>query len=185
MGSIGRAIPNVEVIVVGEDDTPAAAGEVGELVARGSNVSAGYWNAPEETRERFGPRGYRTGDLGYADEDGYLYLVGRRHDMLKIGAHRVGAKEIEDVLHEHPAIDEAAVLGVEHEVLGEAPVAFVAARAEHALSSDEVVRFCRERLPEYKVPVRVTLLGELPKSHSGKIDRRKLREGLSHEPTSV
>ena len=99
-GSIGKAIPNVEIRIVKDDGTLAAPHEIGELVARGANIAHGYWNNPDETCEKFGPLGYRTGDLGYADDEGYLFLVGRRHDMLKVGAHRVGAKEIEDVLQE-------------------------------------------------------------------------------------
>jgi long-chain acyl-CoA synthetase len=185
IGSIGRAIPNVELRILREDGTVAAAGEVGELVARGSTIASGYWNAPDETRARFGADGYRTGDLGYADLDGYLFLVGRLHDMLKVGAHRVGAREIEDILHEHPGVYEAAVVGVEHQVLGEAPAAFVAGRDSMSLNPDDILAFCRERLPEYKVPVRVTLVAELPKSASGKIDRTKLREAADRQPTSV
>ena len=185
IGSIGRAIPNVELRILHEDGTVAAAGEVGELVARGSTIALGYWNASDETRSRFGPEGYRTGDLGYADADGYLFLVGRLHDMLKVGAHRVGAREIEDVLHEHPGVYEAAVVGVKHEVLGEAPAAFVAGREGVSLNPEEILAFCRERLPEYKVPVHVTLVAELPKSASGKIDRTKLREAADRQPTSV
>ncbi|MGE0463314.1 MAG: class I adenylate-forming enzyme family protein [Vicinamibacterales bacterium] len=174
LGSVGRAIPGVEVVVMSESGEEAKPGETGELVARGENISAGYWNNPEETAERFGPEGYRTGDLGYADEEGYLYLVGRRHDMIKIGAHRVGAKEIEDVLHEHPAVIEAAVVAAQHPLLGEAPVAFVALRepvAESALRA-----FCAARLAVYKVPARVIGQKELPKlPGAGKVDRGVLR----------
>ena len=111
LGSIGRPIPNVEIAVLREDGAAAAPGEVGELVARGSNIACGYWNKPDESRERFGPDGYRTGDLGYADDEGFLFLVGRKHDMIKIGAHRVGPREIEEVLLEHAAVHEAAVVG--------------------------------------------------------------------------
>jgi acyl-CoA synthetase (AMP-forming)/AMP-acid ligase II len=176
LGSIGRAIPGVEITVRREDGTAAAAGEVGELVARGPNISRGYWNDPEETARRFGPFGYHTGDLGYADEDGYLFLVGRKHDMIKVGANRVGAREIEDVLHEHPAVDEAAVVGVAHNLLGEAPVAFIVCREPLADGPDALRGFCATRLAPYKVPVRVVELPELPKlPGSGKVDRSTLR----------
>jgi acyl-CoA synthetase (AMP-forming)/AMP-acid ligase II len=185
VGSIGRAIPNVELRVLRDDGHVAAPGEIGELVARGSNIASGYWNAPEETAERFGPEGYRTGDLGFADEDGYLFLVGRRHDMLKIGAHRVGAKEVEDVLHEHPAVFEAAVIGVEHDVLGEAPAAFVSAREGWTARPEEIIEFCRQRLAEYKIPVRVTVLTELPKSPAGKVDKGPLRKLANHPVVAV
>ena len=176
LGSIGKPIPNVEITVVTESGETAADGEVGELVARGTNIALGYWNNPEETGQRFGPRGFRTGDLGYRDAEGFLYLVGRRHDMIKVGAHRVGAKEIEDVLNEHEAVLEAAVVGVPHDVLGEAPVAFVSLRNRGTLPAEELQAFCRERLAPYKMPQRVLFRAELPKSGVGKVDRLALRQ---------
>jgi long-chain acyl-CoA synthetase len=188
LGSIGRGIPNVEILVVTEDDQIAAHGEVGELVARGSNISRGYWNAPEETAERFCDLGYRTGDLGYADAEGFLYLVGRKHDMIKVGAHRVGAKEIEDVLNEHPAISEAAVVPVRHEILGEAPLAFIAVRDNATPVVSEMVAFCRSRLQAHKIPVEFVTLPAIPKSGIGKIDKlalRKMADGRSLSSRAV
>jgi acyl-CoA synthetase (AMP-forming)/AMP-acid ligase II len=176
-GSIGKAIPNVEILVVKEDGTLAAAREVGELVARGANIAQGYWNSPDETREKFGPLGYRTGDLGYADEEGYLFLVGRRHDMLKVGAHRVGAKEIEDVLYDFPGVLEVAVVGAPHELLGEVPVAFVSMRDGAAADRPALQAFCHARLPTHKVPARFVTRTELPKlGLVGKIDKAVLRD---------
>lgn len=176
LGSIGRAIPDVEIVVVTESGERARPGETGELVARGANVSSGYWNNAEETALRFSPMGYHTGDLGYADDEGYLYLVGRRHDMIKVGANRVSAKEIEDVLQQHPAVYEAAVVAVPHPLLGEAPVAFVALKAELADAQGTLRGFCAERLQPYKVPVRIVEQAELPKLPGvGKLDRGALR----------
>lgn len=176
MGSVGKPIPNVEIQVITETGERAAPGEIGELVARGSNISCGYWNNQEETRQRFGPLGFRTGDLGYADEEGYLFLVGRQQDMIKVGAHRVGAKEIEDVLHNHPAVREAAVVAVEHPLLGEAPVAFVSLRQELTMAPTALRAFCATRLPTHKIPLRVAIQPELPKlSGSGKVDKLSLR----------
>ena len=181
-GSIGRAIPGVEILVLREDGTPADVGEVGELVARGENIAVGYWNDPEGTRARFDELGYHTGDLGYADADGFLYLVGRRHDMIKVGAHRVGPKEIEDVICDHPAIREAAVIGAPHDLLGEAPVAFVSLRGETEFDRDALMIFLRDRLPPHKMPVRVFVLAELPKTSGvGKIDKVSLRAQLESE----
>jgi long-chain acyl-CoA synthetase len=175
-GSIGRAIPDVEIRVLTEDGRVAAPGEVGELVARGANIAGGYWNRPEESAQRFGPEGYRTGDLGYADDEGFLFLVGRQHDMIKVGANRVGAREIEDVLHEHAAVHEAAVVAAPHDLLGEAPVAFVALRAPLDDAEQTLRAFAASHLTAYKVPSRIVVLPELPKlPGAGKIDRRALR----------
>jgi long-chain acyl-CoA synthetase len=177
-GSIGRAIPNVELRVMTDEGGEAAAGEVGELVARGSNISPGYWNDPAGTSAAFGPLGYRTGDLGYADSDGFFYLVGRRADMLKIGAHRVGAREIEDVVSEYPEVHEVAVLAEGHDLLGEVPVAVVTSK-NGQVDANQLIAFCRQRLAEYKVPARVIVREALPKSGAGKIDKRALRESLN------
>ena len=182
LGSIGKGIPNVEILVAKDDETIAAAGEVGELVARGSNISCGYWNNPVETAERFGPLGYRTGDLGYADDEGYLFLVGRKHDMIKVGAHRVGAKEIEDVLSEHPGIHEAAVVGVTHPILGEAPLAFVVGRDGDAPDMAALAAFCKSHLAAHKIPIGFVAMPSLPKSSVGKIDKGALRQLAAKVP---
>ena len=176
LGAIGRAIPNVELRVLRDDGSVAATGEVGEIVARGSNISAGYWNHPEETAERFRPEGFRTGDLGTVDAHGCLSVVGRRGDMLKIGGHRVSAREIEDAIAECEGVVEIAVLGVDHEILGQAPVAFVTLR--DGVTSDQVIGFCHRQLSEAKVPVAVIPCGELPKNAAGKVDKRQLRATL-------
>lgn len=174
-GSIGRPIPGVEIRVLTDDGRTALPGEVGELVARGDNVSAGYWNRPDETVARFGPDGYRTGDLGVVDAQGYLFLVGRRHDMIKVGANRVGAREIENVLCAHPSVLEAAVVAVPHDMLGEVPVAVVSLRAPLDDAAQALRAFVADRMPPYKVPARVVLLDELPKlPGSGKIAKSSL-----------
>ena len=184
-GSIGRAVPNVEILVVRDDGTLAARREVGEICARGTNIAIGYWNDPKGTSERFGPFGYRTGDLGYADEDGDLFLVGRKHDMLKIGAHRVGAREIEDVLARFPDVSEAAVVGVPDDLLGEVPVAFLVLRDGVDHSVESIKAFCRAHLPAYKVPVRIEVRAEMPQLGAvGKIDKRALR-ALAEVPPAL
>jgi long-chain acyl-CoA synthetase len=177
IGSVGRAIPNVELRVLREDGSPADVGEVGEIVARGSNISSGYWQQPERTAERFRPEGFRTGDLGSYDATGCLTIVGRKGDMLKIGGHRVSAREIEDAIAECADVVECAVIGTEHKILGDAPVAFVSLR--EGLTTDGVIAFSRERLSEAKVPVAVIACAALPKNAAGKIDKGQLREMLA------
>jgi acyl-CoA synthetase (AMP-forming)/AMP-acid ligase II len=164
LGSIGIPIPGVTIDVITEDGRRAPPGCVGELVARGENISSGYWNAPAETARRFEPNGYRTGDLGYADDDGYLFLVGRRHDLIKTGAHRVSPAEIENVLHRHPAVHEAAVIGYPDELLGEVPLAFAALRDEAVPDENVILKFCAEHLAGAKIPKRILFVADLPKS---------------------
>ena len=186
IGSIGKAIPDVEIRVVKEDGSIAGPNEVGELVASGANIAKGYWNKPDETGERFGPLGYRTGDLGYADDDGFLFLVGRRHDMLKVGANRVGAKEIEDVLHQFAGVHEVAVVPAPHELLGEVPVAFVAMADGDEIDAKTLEAFCHSRLPPYKVPAYFIFKRELPKLGAvGKIDKTRLREEARTSPVGA
>jgi long-chain acyl-CoA synthetase len=175
LGSIGRAIPNVEIVVVRDDGQRAAAGEVGELIARGANIALGYWNDEAGTAERFSAGSYHTGDLGYADEEGFLFLVGRRHDMIKVAANRVGAKEIEDVICDHPDVSEAAVVGAPHDILGEAPIAFVVVRDGADVDEAGLTAHCGACLAAYKVPLRFLLRSDLPKLATGKPDRGLLR----------
>jgi amino acid adenylation domain-containing protein len=176
VGSIGRAIPGVELTVMKEDGLSAGVGEVGELVARGENIARGYWRQPEETAQAFAGGAYRTGDLAYRDADGFFFLVGRRKEFLKIGAHRVGPWEIEHALAEHPAVGDAAVVGVPHDLLGEAAVACVVPRDGLAVTDADILRWCRARLPEYKVPVRILVRDALPRTASGKLDRPALAD---------
>jgi acyl-CoA synthetase (AMP-forming)/AMP-acid ligase II len=174
IGSVGRAIPGVTVEVLREDGSRAASGEVGEVVARGPNIMEGYWNDPEETARVLDGNGYHTGDLGWFDEDGFLWLAGRAREQIKSGAHRIHPKEIEDVILEHASVHEAAVIGVPDETLGEAIHAFVVLRKGSAADADDLLAHCRAHLPAYKVPKRVLFRDELPKGATGKILKRAL-----------
>jgi acyl-CoA synthetase (AMP-forming)/AMP-acid ligase II len=179
IGSIGKAIPNVELRVLGEGGREAAPGEVGEIVARGSNIMSGYWNDPEETARVLGPEGYHTGDLAKRDEDGFLFVVGRKKDMIKSGAHRIAAKEIEEAIVEHPDVHEAAVIGEPDELLGEVVAAYVVFQRDASDESGGLTAFLKARLAAYKVPARIRKLKELPKNESGKIMKQALRERAS------
>jgi acyl-CoA synthetase (AMP-forming)/AMP-acid ligase II len=176
-GSIGKAIANVELFVADQRGLPLPAGEEGEIVARGSNLMSGYWNHPEETEKVLKNGLYYTGDIGRMDEEGFLYVVGRTKDMIKIGGNRVSAKEIEEALHEHPAIIEAAVIGVPDDVMGEAPMAFIVVQkgASEKLA-EELPAFLQKHLAVYKIPKRYELRDSLPKNESGKILKLKLKE---------
>ena len=180
VGSIGKAIPNVELRLIKESGEEAGPDEAGEIVARGSNIMSGYWNQPEETRNALTQHGFHTGDLGRKDEEGFFYVVGRKRDMIKSGANRVSAKEIEEVILEHAKILETAVIGVPDQYLGEAICAYISLKPEAVNGKDEelaeeIIAFCRERLPEFKVPRRVIVEEKLPKNESGKIMKEPLR----------
>ncbi len=175
-GSIGKAIPNVDLFIADGDGNSLPAGKEGEIVARGSNIMAGYWNHPGETAEVLKNGLYYTGDLGKADEEGFLYVVGRNKDMIKIGGNRVSAKEIEDAIYEHPAVIEAAVLGVPDEVLGEAAKAYLVVKksARDGIAA-ELPAFLQPRLAMYKIPKFYEIRDALPKNESGKIQKLKLK----------
>lgn len=181
IGSIGIPIPNVELRLIKENGEEAALGEAGEIVARGANIMQGYWNQPEETKAALTKHGFHTGDLGRMDEEGFFYVVGRKRDMIKSGANRVSAQEIEETLLEHPHVLEAAVIGVPDQYLGEAICAHVALKPEQGNGRDEkfteqIIAFCRQRLPEFKVPRRVIVQEKLPKNEAGKVMKEALRQ---------
>jgi acyl-CoA synthetase (AMP-forming)/AMP-acid ligase II len=174
IGSVGRAIPGVTIEVLREDGRRAATGEIGEVVAAGPNIMEGYWNDPAETAVVLDAAGYHTGDLGWLDEDGFLWLAGRAREQIKSGAHRIHPKEIEEVILEHPAVHEAAVVGVPDETLGEAIHAFVVLREGASADADTLLAYCRAHLPAYKVPKVVAFRHELPKGPTGKVQKRAL-----------
>ncbi len=168
MGSIGIAIPGVDLRVVDEAARELPAGEVGHLVARGGNVTPGYLGSPEDTAAILHDGWLWTGDLARRDEDGFFFLVGRAKEILKISGHRVSPLEIEVVVAEHPAVAEVAVVGAPDDVQGEVAVAFVVLRAGSTVNEPDVRRFCRERLPASKVPSRVEFVESIPRNASGK-----------------
>ena len=181
--SVGRAMPNSEAYPVDDDGRRCAPGEVGELVVRGSNVMAGYWEAPEATARvlRPGPvpgeRLLHTGDLFRADANGYLYFVGRKDDIIKSRGEKVSPREVENTLSSHPAVAEAAVIGVPDEILGQAVAAYVALRPGCETTERELLRHCSARLEDFMVPKTITLCDALPKTGNQKIDKRALAAG--------
>jgi long-chain acyl-CoA synthetase len=164
----------VDVEIMGPGGELMTRGEVGEVVIRGPNVMVGYWNKPDETAAALRAGWYRTGDLGYMDEDAFVFLVDRVKDMIVTGGENVYSVEVEEVLYRHPAVLEAAVFGIPDERWGEAVHAVVVLRAP--VSEDELIQHCRVAIAGYKVPKRVEFAAEpLPKSGAGKLLKRELR----------
>jgi long-chain acyl-CoA synthetase len=183
LGSVGMPLPDVIVRIVDAEDgsKPMPQGEVGEIVMDAPQLMQRYWQRPDETRDmlRVGPQGERqlyTGDLGYLDEDGYLFIVDRKKDLIKTSGYQVWPREIEEVLSTHPSVAEAGVLGLPDNLRGEIVKAYVVLRAGHAATAAELKAFCRERLASYKVPAKFEFVPTLPKTEIGKVLRRVLRQ---------
>src|SRR5687768_2399780 len=189
--SIGKAIPNAEVLVVRDDGSLCAAGEPGELVHRGALVSMGYWNDPEKTAERFKPLPSRqsgltipelavwSGDTVRMDEEGFLYFIGRRDEMIKTSGYRVSPTEVEEVIYGTELVGETAAVGVPHPVLGQAIVLIATPRTGSVLDQDALLAACKLHLPAFMLPSRIECReGNLPRNPNGKIDRKLLAQAL-------
>lgn len=183
IGSVGMPLPDVHVRIVDAEDgsTSLPQGNVGEIVIRAPQLMQGYWQKPDETREmirtnELGERLLYTGDLGYLDEDGYLFIVDRKKDLIKTSGFQVWPREIEEVISAHPAVAEVGVVGVPDEIRGETVKAFIVLRSGQTATPAEIKAFCRERLAPYKVPTKYEFVTELPKTQIGKVLRRVLRQ---------
>jgi long-chain acyl-CoA synthetase len=174
-GSIGTPVEGVEMRLVSDAGGPVPAGEVGEIAIRGHNVMKGYWGKPAATTEAIPDGWFRTGDLARVDEDGYYYIVDRKKEMIIRGGYNVYPREVEEALHEHPAVAEVAVIGMPHAELGEEVGAAVALKPGAEASPAELQQFVKERVAAYKYPRRVWLVAGLPKGPTGKILRREVR----------
>jgi len=191
--SMGKAIPDTEILVLNEQGQRCKPGEVGELVHRGPTVSLGYWGNPEATNQVLRPNPLLpaemgdvekvcySGDLVKMDEDGFLYYVGRRDTMIKSSGYRISPTEVEEVVFQSGKTRHAAAIGVPDELLGQAVKVFVVLRDGEAFDADALLEFCSERMPRYMVPKHFEEMDELPKTSSGKVDYPSLRrrEGLS------
>ncbi len=175
-GSIGKPIPGVEIDVVCEGGVQANDGQEGEIVASGKNIMAGYWNDPEQTNKVLKNGRLYTGDLGRKDGDGYLYIAGRRSDMIKSGAHRISPKEIEEVILEMNEVHEVSVVGIPDEILGEAIRAVIVLKEGCQPDEKKVQRHCQTKLASFKIPKEVLFTQELPKTSSGKIRKFLLKD---------
>jgi long-chain acyl-CoA synthetase len=173
-GSIGRPIEGVEVRLVNPDGTDAAEGEIGEIAIRGHNLMTGYWRRPEATADAIKDGWFHTGDLGTRDADGFYVIVDRKKDLIIRGGFNVYPREIEEVLYEHPAVLEAAVIGVPHPTHGEEIAAAVALRPGSSASPEELRDYVKARVAAYKYPRRVWLVDALPKGPTGKVLKRMI-----------
>jgi long-chain acyl-CoA synthetase len=174
--SVGVPVYDTVVRIVGDDGQDVPPGEIGEIVTSGPMVVPGYWNKPEETAHALPGGALHTGDVGYMDPDGWFYLVDRKKDQINAGGYKVWPREVEDVLYQHEAVREAAVVGVPDEYRGETVKAFVSLRPGQEATAEELIAFCRQQMAAYKYPRQIEFLDELPKTVSGKLLRRELRD---------
>jgi long-chain acyl-CoA synthetase len=174
VGSIGTPIEGVEMKVVDDEGNDVAQGDVGEIVIRGHNVMKGYWSRPDATADAIRAGWFYSGDMAKVDEDGFFFIVDRKKDMIIRGGYNVYPREIEEVLYEHPAVAEAAVVGVPHPELGEEVAAAVALKAGQEVSADDLQAFVKEQVAAYKYPRTIWFVDELPKGPTGKILKREI-----------
>jgi long-chain acyl-CoA synthetase len=174
-GSCGKPIPGIEVAILDDDDRPMPTGEPGEVCIRGPNVMAGYYNMPEETENALRNGWLHSGDVGYMDEDGYLYITERKKDLIIRGGFNIYPRDVEEVLYGHPSVLEAAVVGVPDAKLGEEVKAYVVLRPGMTATEGDLFDYCCDHLAKFKTPKSVTFLDELPKNPIGKVLKKDLR----------
>lgn len=178
-GSVGVPVELVEMAIMDERGNRLLPNEIGEICVRGPNVMKGYWKRPEETAEAFFGEWFRTGDIGKQDEDGYFYILDRRKDMLIVNGMNVYPRMVEEVLHHHPAIHEAAVVGQPHPLHGEIPVAWIVPRSQQGVDAADLRRFCAQHLGRHEIPRRFYVVKELPRTPTGKVDKKALRNNAA------
>jgi len=178
LGSVGMDAMGVKIAIVDEAGKEVPNGTVGEIIGKGDNIAQAYWKLPKETAETFKDGWLYTGDLGYRDEDGFIFIVDRKKDIIISGGENVASREVEEILHQHPAVYEATVIGVPDKEWGEAVKAVVALKPEFKdkVIEAELIEFCRPRLAGYKRPRSIDFVAELPKNAAGKIDKASLKK---------
>src|SRR5699024_2822445 len=178
IGSAGVALPNVRIEICDENGTPLEANQVGEICLTGPKIMKTYWQDPERTAASFFGDRFRSGDMGYLDEDGFLFLVDRKKDMVLTGGENVASSEVERVLYQMPGISEAAVIGLPDPTWGECVVAIVVLDEGHSLTLEELQSFFRGKIASFKTPKQLIVTDALPRNPSGKILKRVLRDEL-------
>lgn len=175
-GTVGPALPGVEVRIVDENDMDVPTGEPGELICRGKNIMMGYWHKPEATAEALRNGWLHTGDVASMDADGYVTIVDRKKDMINVSGFNVYPREVEEILFRHPAVADAAVVQAPDTYQGESVLAFVVLKQGQSATEQEIIDFCRSQIATFKCPRRVVFRSELPKNNTGKVLRRELRD---------
>jgi long-chain acyl-CoA synthetase len=175
LGSVGVPMEGVRVKIVDETGNELPRGERGEIGAAGENISPGYYELPDATRDTFRDGWLHTGDIGYLDEDGYLFIVDRKKDLIIRAGLNVYPKDVEEVLQQHPAVSEVAVVGVDDALMGEEVCAFVVKKYGTEIGADELVLHCQAHLAKYKTPRHLEIVGSLPKNNLGKVQKTELR----------
>ena len=176
LASVGREFPNVEVRVVSDEGRDIAPGEVGEIIGRGDHMMKGYWRMSQATEEALKDGYMHTGDLATVDEDGYIYLAGRKKDLIMSGGQAIYPVEVEEAIYRHPDVTESAVIGVPDETLGESVEAVVVLKQGAKVTAEEIIQFCKQWLPWYAVPKSVAFVEALPKNPAGKVLKQVLRK---------
>jgi fatty-acyl-CoA synthase len=178
IGSVGRALPHVEVDIRDPDGKPLPPGEAGEICLRGPRITQGYWRDEKKTAASFYGDWFRTGDVGYLDDEGFLFLTDRVKDMIISGGENIASSEVERVVYQMPQVREAAIIGLPDEKWGERPVAVIALNPGHTLDYETLAGHCRAHLAAFKVPKQLILREQLPRNPSGKVLKRVLRDEL-------
>jgi len=176
IGSIGIPVPGVRIRVADEMGNELPIGEIGEITVSGDNVMMGYWNQPDDEEQVVRNGWLFTGDLARKDDDGYLYIVGRKKEIIKAGGNRVSAKEVEECILENDKVAEVAVFGVKDDILGEAIKATIVLKTGKDANQKEIQNFCRSKLADHKIPKYVNFVSDLPKYQSGKVNKMLLKE---------
>ena len=174
--SCGKSIVNVDVKVVNESGNTISSGQVGEIIVKGENIMKGYWSKPQATKDTIKEGYLYTGDLATVDEEGYIYIIDRKKDMIISGGENVYSREIEDLILTHPAVNDVAVIGIPDKKWGESVKAVVILQQGKSISEDEIIKYCRHRIAGYKIPKSVEFVSELPRNSTGKLLKKELRE---------
>ncbi|MDY7037534.1 MAG: AMP-binding protein, partial [Thermodesulfobacteriota bacterium] len=176
LSSCGKEMPGSDIRIVNSEGIPVDMGKEGEILYRGDNLMKGYWKEPEETKKVLKEGWFHTGDMGFMDEDRYIYITGRKKDVIICGGENITPKQVEDVIYQNPAVESVAVIGVPDPVWGESVKAIVALKKGEKTSEDEIIRSCKENLAHYKAPKSVDFIDNLPVTQTGKINKKELRE---------